>query len=391
MAKSTPPPLPPQRKGTGSSSASMASNASKGDTKPDSLKATIDKLRAKLPLKAQERLLKLEAHPKFIKLRKLLEVPDNASIAVNVSTAATILGLGVLMGITKQALLALAIQLLVYGAHGMPHMSEKFFDSSGSLTHIAVMVSSLIGGGGTRSARQILMTVCGVMWATRLGSFLYARIIRDKEDHRFRKFKKSKWTFLTPWVVQAMWVFIIDLPIVAVNAVETDTSGFGLMDLVGLTGFTASFLLELVADTEKMVFRNDPANRHKFITDGVWAYSRHPNYLGEIGMWVSLCLMGSSSFSGTHWLAWLSPLFTAHLLLNVTGVAMVEKAGFKKWGHDPAYQHYMKHTQMLMLGKPAPPFSGSFSSSVSAAAESAAESVADLGFDNNPITSPKNK
>jgi steroid 5-alpha reductase family enzyme len=131
-------------------------------------------------------------------------------------------------------------------------------------------------GGYTRSARQMLMTLCGVMWATRLGSFLYARITRDKEDTRFRKFKKSKWTFLTPWTVQAMWVFLVDLPIVAVNSVAVDSAGFGLLDAVGLAGFTAGFVLQLVADTEKMNFRNDPANRHKFIQDGVWAYSRHP-------------------------------------------------------------------------------------------------------------------
>jgi steroid 5-alpha reductase family enzyme len=122
----------------------------------------------------------------------------------------------------------------------------------------------------------MLMTICGVMWATRLGAFLYARIMRDKEDSRFRKFKKSKWTFLTPWTVQAMWVLVVDLPVLAVNAVKDDSTGLGLLDVVGLAGFAAGFVLELVADTQKMVFRNEPANKHKFITDGVWAYSRHP-------------------------------------------------------------------------------------------------------------------
>jgi hypothetical protein len=111
--------------------------------------------------------------------------------------------------------------------------------------------------------------------------------------------------------------------------------------------------------------------------------------LGEIGMWTSLCLMGTSSFSGFKWLAWLSPLFTAHLLINVTGVKMVESAGMKKWGHDPAYLHYMKHTQMLMLGRPAPPFNGSISSSVSTTSSSASTGTK-VGFDSNPITSPKN-
>jgi hypothetical protein len=109
-------------------------------------------------------------------------------------------------------------------------------------------------------------------------------------------------------------------------------------------------------------------------------------------MWASLCLMGSSSFSGTKWLAWLSPLFTAHLLINVTGIKMVQSAGMKKWGHDPAYLHYMNHTQKLMLGRPAPPFNPTFASGSAAPTThtSSGTSSTKVGFDGNSATSPKN-
>jgi len=124
---------------------------------------------------------------------------------------------------------------------------------------------------------------------------------------------------------------------------------------VGWSIWLISFAIEVVADKQKDDFRRAPENKGKFITTGLWAYSRHPNYFGEIFMWVGLCISGSSCFHGAGWLAWLSPLVTILLLTKVSGVPLLEASGQKRWGNDPAYQHYMQHTPCILPALRKPP------------------------------------
>ena len=143
---------------------------------------------------------------------------------------------------------------------------------------------------------------------------------------------------------------------ILINSRE-DRTPLGPFDFAALAFWILGFAVEFSADTQKFVFRSDPNNREKFITTGIWAYSRHPNYFGEILMWAALAL--STSFTrdikghANPFFAWLSPVFTAFLLLFVSGVTMVEHAGNEKWGHLPEYQHYMKNTSCLIPWFPA--------------------------------------
>ena len=118
------------------------------------------------------------------------------------------------------------------------------------------------------------------------------------------------------------------MPIILINEQE-DLASVGLFDVLALVGWVIGFVIEVSADVEKFVFRCNTANKDKFITQGVWSYSRHPNYFGEILMWVCIALsVSTTSFS--NWIlmfSWLSPAFTAFLLLKVSGVPMVEAAG----------------------------------------------------------------
>eukprot|EP00913_Durusdinium_trenchii_P022704 g21323.t1 len=117
----------------------------------------------------------------------------------------------------------------------------------------------------------------------------------------------------------------------------------GILDLLGLSMWCVGFLTEAVADGQKFAFRGKAENRKKFIKSGLWRFSRHPNYFGEILMWLGLCTSFMSCVtSGSQLLVWISPAFNALLLLRVSGVPMLEKAGEEKWGSDPEYQHYMK-------------------------------------------------
>jgi steroid 5-alpha reductase family enzyme len=255
---------------------------------------------------------------------------------------------------------ALAMQWLVYLLHGLPCRSEAFYDLSGSVTHLAVVLGSLLSSQ-QRTPRQLVTAVLAIVWMTRLGCFLFLRISKDGKDGRFDHLKPCFLSFLGAWTIQAVWVTLVELPVVLLNA-KADAVPLGAADAVCLALWLAGFLLEAAADNQKFTFRTVPENKQKYITTGVWRYSRHPNYCGEILMWVAMaaCATACAAQGGEKQLyaGWVSPAFTALLLLRVTGVPQVEAAGAAKWGADPAYQHYMKGTSRILPWFPAPPVDG---------------------------------
>lgn len=273
-------------------------------------------------------------------------------------TISNSLGLGVLFGVSylsasmpQFVAVALGMQYLVFLLHGLPYSSEKYYDLSGSATHFAVVAASLVSASRARSPRQMLTALLSTVWLTRLGSFLYLRIKKDGKDERFEPLKPVWLSFLGAWTIQAAWVVLIQLPVLLLNG-RDDALPTNAVDVLALSLWLVGFLIECAADIEKFTFRLDPANKNKFITEGIWRYSRHPNYFGEILMWTAMALdasaagvaMGSYAALG----AWISPLFTAVLLLKVSGVPMVEAAGEKKWGTDPEYRAYMEGTSCLV-------------------------------------------
>lgn len=258
-------------------------------------------------------------------------------------------------GLDKLAILALAIQWAVYLVHGLPQQSEKFYDASGSVTYLAVVLTALLSKD-RHNARAIVNSFLVVIWCTRLGSFLFARILKDGRDSRFDKFKEHWLRFLGVWTIQALWVFLVASPALVVSTSDAcHARSVGVLDVIGWSVWIAAFLFEVVADAQKSSFRGDSANAKKFITTGLWAYSRHPNYFGEICMWVGICLSGSSCFTGAQWLSWISPLTTYVLLMKVSGVPLLEAKGEKEWGQLPEYQWYVKHTPCIVPALTCPP------------------------------------
>lgn len=199
-----------------------------------------------------------------------------------------------------------------------------------------------------------------VVWMTRLGSFLYLRISKDGKDERFDVLKeRCKFAFAGMWTTQACWVSLIQLPVVLIND-RVDKTPTGPADYVALVLWIIGFICEAKSDNEKFVFRSKPENRKTFIQHGMWSLSRHPNYFGEILMWASIAL--SITFTqdvdgkASVYYGWISPAFTAFLLICVSGIPLVEKAGLEKWGHLEEYQHYLKNTSCLFIWFPAKPF-----------------------------------
>eukprot|EP00088_Acartia_fossae_P011112 TRINITY_DN15575_c0_g1_i1.p1 TRINITY_DN15575_c0_g1~~TRINITY_DN15575_c0_g1_i1.p1 ORF type:complete len:194 (-),score=25.80 TRINITY_DN15575_c0_g1_i1:177-758(-) len=184
-------------------------------------------------------------------------------------------------------------------------------------------------------------------WACRLGSFLFVRIMKDGEDKRFDRAKESPSVMFKFWTIQAIWVFVTLLPTLMLNS-ERRNPPIGTRDYIGWGIWAGGFLIEVIADAQKTYFRNDPANKGKFITSGLWSVSRHPNYFGEISLWFGLYISASSVFSGAQYFSVISPVAVMLLITKLSGIPLLEKAGMKKWGDNPEYLKYIQDTPSLI-------------------------------------------
>ncbi|MBP8048200.1 MAG: DUF1295 domain-containing protein, partial [Anaerolineales bacterium] len=175
--------------------------------------------------------------------------------------------------------LAFLIQWLVFiPAYLM--QTEKFFDLTGSLTYISVIVIAVIFSAGV-DGRSILLAALVIIWAVRLGSFLFGRIKKAGKDDRFDEIKPSFIRFLNVWTIQGLWVtFTMAAALVAITT--SNRKELDAFAIIGLLIWVFGFVFEVVADSQKSRFNADPANKGKFIQTGLWARSRHPNYFGEI-------------------------------------------------------------------------------------------------------------
>ena len=127
----------------------------------------------------------------------------------------------------------------------------------------------------------------------------------------------------------------------------------GPLDALGLTLWVLGLSIEVIADHQKTQFRADPRNDGRFITTGLWSWSRHPNYFGEILLWTGLCLAASASLSGGQWVSWASPALVTLLLTRVSGIPMLEERAEARWGDDPDYRAYVARTSVLVPRPPA--------------------------------------
>lgn len=229
--------------------------------------------------------------------------------------------------------------------------TEKFYDLAGSSTFLYLTWASLIWAKRSSKAawfpRQTIQNSCVSIWAIRLGTYLFSRILQDGEDRRFRRAKESMPLFFTFWTVQALWVFLTLLPTLILNMKNQDKT-LTAKDYIGWGIWGIGFLTEMIADFQKSRFRSDLDNRGKFITTGLWSLCRHPNYLGEILMWAGLFLPASSVMSENEYYSVISPFFVAYLLTKVSGIPLLERHADKKWGALPEYQRYKTTTAKLI-------------------------------------------
>jgi len=224
--------------------------------------------------------------------------------------------------------------------------TEHFFDLTGSISYIAAVALAYIAVP-EMDLRGQLVCLMITIWAARLGSFLFIRVRKAGKDGRFDEIKKRFFRFAFTWTLGGAWVFItMAAGLAAMTSAEQKP--LGILAYLGVTIWAFGFIFEVVADRQKTAFRKDPDNANKFITTGLWSKSRHPNYFGEIVLWLGITLIALPVLSGWQYVTLISPLFVILLLTRVSGIPLLEQRGEEKWGSDPAYQQYLASTPVLI-------------------------------------------
>ena len=205
--------------------------------------------------------------------------------------------------------------------------TERIYDLTGSITYMIVIVTALYHKSEFIGSRSDLRS-----------------LLKDKEDRSFSELKKNFHQFLRVWTLQGLWVFLTSVAAVTAitsrKIIEPD-----LFLYIGSFLWVFGFLFESIADYQKRKFRSE--NKNKFIQSGLWSLSRHPNYFGEIVLWLGIALIAFPTLVGPQYVSLISPLFVYLLLTRVSGVHILEKHADDTWGNNKDYKDYKEKTPVL--------------------------------------------
>lgn len=248
--------------------------------------------------------------------------------------------------------IAVALAFLIQWLAFIPayiFQTEKFFDITGSITYLTVTGAALCYSRYSvpLDVRSILVAALVTIWAVRLGAFLFSRIRKAGKDDRFDEIKPDFFRFLNTWMVQALWItFTASAALITITS--TTRKGLDAFAVLGAIVWIIGFVIEVIADAQKSRFNAEPVNKGKFIRTGLWSRSRHPNYFGEIVLWIGIAIIAIPVLQGWQWVAMISPLFVTLLLTRVSGIPLLEKKADAKWGGQADYEEYKKNTPVLI-------------------------------------------
>jgi len=241
--------------------------------------------------------------------------------------------------------LAYAIQWLAL-VPAVVKQTEVFFDLTGSATFITAAVVAYFYSGNFDTYATIALLLV-IVWAGRLGSFLFQRIRKAGKDARFDEIRSSFWQFLMVWTLQAFWVTFTAAGALGAIA-SSQRPEFGPVAVAGLAVWGAGFCIEVIADRQKRQFNAKPENRASFVDVGLWSISRHPNYFGEIVIWTGVAIFASPALQGMQLWVLASPVLVAIQLIWISGIPPLEKRADEKWGGQADYERYKKDTPVLV-------------------------------------------
>jgi steroid 5-alpha reductase family enzyme len=224
--------------------------------------------------------------------------------------------------------------------------TDKLTDISYAATFIALAVFGLTRTSETLTSQWILFYMV-VFWAVRIGGYLFMRIRKTGKDKRFDKMRGNFRKFLSFWLLQAFTVWVVMLGVLEFFAEGVEPVGAFMV--VGLLLWLIGLIIEAVADMQKFQFMQNTKNKDKWIQSGLWKYSRHPNYFGEILVWFGVYVFVVSGLQGTaQLLSMASPLFIMFMLLFVSGIPLLEKSADARWGKDKNYIKYKNTTSIII-------------------------------------------
>ena len=242
-------------------------------------------------------------------------------------------------------LLSIGLNLVMF-VPAYIYKTDKLTDISYAITFLLITIIAF-----SLSAQTLNKTILAIMialWSIRLGAFLFIRIRKMKKDKRFDGMRESFTKFIKFWLLQGLTVWIVLIPSVLFFATDRNE-----VIMIGAVIWLAGIIIETIADAQKYKFKQNTKNKDKFIQEGLWKYSRHPNYFGEILCWIGIYIYVFLSLTTTQKIIGLiSPLFIIMLLLFVSGIPLLEKYADDKWGRRKDYKEYKRKTSLLI---PLPP------------------------------------
>ena len=224
--------------------------------------------------------------------------------------------------------------------------TEKYYDLVGSLTYITTISLAYFSVENKTMIDSIIYFYV-MVWASRLGIYLFRRVRNDGKDVRFEKAKRHFFWFLQYWMGQALWVSLTACAaIIAILSAEEDT--LPVLAIVGMVLWISGFTIESISDYQKRVFRKENNPSESFIHTGFWARSRHPNYFGEITLWTGIAVIALNTLNGIEYVTLISPVFIYILLTRMSGVNLLERIADERYGHLEEYQRYKRNTPVLV-------------------------------------------
>ena len=246
--------------------------------------------------------------------------------------------------------LAFAINWLAFIPAALKQ-TEHYYDLVGGISYISVTIVAVLLSAEL-DLRSALVATMVLFWSLRLATFLFSRISKSGGDNRFDQIKNRPLRFFMAWTIQGLWVVLT-----AAAALAVITGGarepLGIVGIVGIVVWLIGISVEIAADSQKSKFKSDPANKGKFIYAGLWAWSRHPNYFGEIVLWTGIAIIAVPVLQGWQWATLISPVFVAFLLIKVSGIPLLEAKADERWGGQDDYEDYKRKTSVLVPKPPA--------------------------------------
>ena len=239
---------------------------------------------------------------------------------------------------------AIAINIVMFLV-AFKRQTDQLTDASYALTFILLALMGL--ASSRQDSGHIILTVMIYTWAIRLVGFLLFRIHKTGKDSRFDNMRSNFWEFGKFWLLQGITVWIILLG--ASLVYQQQATQLSALTIAGFGVWIIGIIIEGVADVQKYTFTSQTKNAGKWIDQGLWHLSRHPNYFGEILTWLGVYLFAIPYLHNWQlWIAAVSPLYIFVLLRFVSGVPILEKSADKRWGDQASYRAYKKRTGLIV-------------------------------------------